>query len=163
MITADDVAAAHHRLAGRVRRTPVLEVDAADLAVAAPGAAVVLKLEQLQHTGSFKARGALNAVLAAREGGAGPTGVVAASGGNHGLAVAHAAREAGLPAVVFVPTTSPAVKVSPIEIVPWLCKPITSPGQAHSTISRSEAMKVSAFAIRTSLPLRTWSIFMPAS
>ena len=60
-------------------------------------------------------------------------------------------------------SASPAVKVSPIEIVPWLCRPITSPGYAVATISRSDAMNVSAFAMRTSLPVRTCSIFMPAS
>jgi threonine dehydratase len=71
------------------------------------------KLEQLQHTGSFKARGAFNRILAAAErGGVPEAGVVAASGGNAGLAVAHAARELGTPAEVYIPETAPAVKVA---------------------------------------------------
>jgi threonine dehydratase len=78
-----------------------------------PGMQVALKLEQLQHTGSFKARGALNRVLAAAERGElGPAGVVAASGGNAGLAVAYAAAREGVAARVYVPTTAPAVKVA---------------------------------------------------
>jgi threonine dehydratase len=89
-----------------VRRTPVIEVEAG---VFGPSA-VTLKLELLQHTGSFKARGALNALTAAGELPA--AGVVAASGGNHGLAVVWAAREVGSTATVFVPTTAPATKVA---------------------------------------------------
>ena len=78
-----------------------------------PGIEVALKLEQLQHTGSFKARGALNRVRAAVERGElGPAGVVAASGGNAGLAVAYAAAREGVAARVYVPTTAPAVKVT---------------------------------------------------
>jgi threonine dehydratase len=72
-----------------------------------------LKLEQLQHTGSFKARGAFNRVLAAvEEAGLPEAGVIAASGGNAGLACAYVARELGTPAEVYVPETSPAVKVA---------------------------------------------------
>jgi threonine dehydratase len=110
VITRDDVAAARRRIGGLVRRTPVTMLAAGDLLPAVP---VVLKLEQLQHTGSFKARGALNRVLAARErGDIGPAGVVAASGGNAGLAVAYAAAREGVAARVYVPTTAPAVKVA---------------------------------------------------
>lgn len=110
MITRDDVEAARQRTAGLVRRTPVTVVTAGDLV---PDARVVLKLEQLQHTGSFKARGALNRVLAAAERGElGAAGVVAASGGNAGLAVAYAAARQGATARVYVPTTAPAVKVA---------------------------------------------------
>jgi threonine dehydratase len=110
VVTRDDVEAARQRTAGLVRRTPVTVVDAGDLV---PDVRVTLKLEQLQHTGSFKARGALNRVLAAAERGElGPTGVVAASGGNAGLAVAYAAARQGVAAGVYVPTTAPAVKVA---------------------------------------------------
>jgi len=59
-------------------------------------------------------------------------------------------------------SVSPSEKLSPIEIVPWLCRPITSPGYALSAISRSLAMKVSALASFTSLPVRVWNAFMPA-
>ena len=102
MVTKVDVEAAAARIAGRVRRTPVL-ADGGRL----------LKLEFTQHTGSFKARGALNRLLAAAETGELPAaGVVAASGGNAGLAFAYAARELGVPAEIFVPATAPAVKVA---------------------------------------------------
>jgi len=106
-ITAADVSRAADRIAGRVRRTPVVQV----------GPNVWLKLEVLQHTGTFKARGAFNRQLAAREVGQldPATGVVAASGGNAGLAHAFAAAELGVPATVFVPETAPVVKVSKLR------------------------------------------------
>ena len=105
MITRADVDAAAARIAGRVRVTPVVEVDAG---------AAWFKLELLQHTGTFKARGAFNRVLSARESGELDTrvGIVVASGGNAGLANAYAAAAVGVPATVFVPTTAPAVKVA---------------------------------------------------
>jgi threonine dehydratase len=110
VITRDDVETAARRIGALVRRTPVTVLEAGDLL---PGVAVSVKLEQLQHTGSFKARGATNRVLAAAERGElGPAGVVAASGGNAGLAVAYAAARDGIPARVFVPATAPAVKVA---------------------------------------------------
>lgn len=102
--TRDDVVGASVRIAGRVRRTPVLAVEAGLIGPTA----VVLKLEHLQHTGSFKARGALSAMLATE---LPSSGVVAASGGNHGLAVSWAAAQLGVPATVFVPETAPMAKV----------------------------------------------------
>ena len=104
MPSTGDLQAAAERLAGKVRRTPVLELRGEDLGVAAR---VVLKLEHTQHTGSFKPRGALNALLT-RD--IPPAGVVAASGGNHGAAVAWAAARLGVPATIFVPATSPPAK-----------------------------------------------------
>lgn len=104
LLTADDVVLARARLGSAVRRTPLLEV----------GDGTVLKLELLQHCGVFKTRGALNAQLAAREAGRLEHGVVVASGGNAGLAQAWAARRLGVPAVVFVPTGAPQVKVDRI-------------------------------------------------
>ncbi|MGP4021853.1 threonine/serine dehydratase [Actinomadura sp. 3N407] len=110
MIAHSDVQAAAGRVAGHIRRTPLLEVDPAPLA---PAARMWLKLELTQHTGSFKARGAFNHVLAARDSGRLPdTGIVTASGGNAGLAFAYTAAQAGVPAEVFVPETAPAVKVA---------------------------------------------------
>ncbi len=103
-----DVQAAAVRLAGKVRRTPVLELRGEDLGIAAR---VVLKLEHTQHTGSFKPRGALNALLTRN---IPPAGVVAASGGNHGAAVAWAAARLGVPATIFVPATSPPAKAARI-------------------------------------------------
>ncbi|TCN36545.1 threonine dehydratase [Kribbella sp. VKM Ac-2500] len=102
-VTREDVQRAAARIAGRVRRTPVLQVSPT----------LTLKLELLQHVGSFKPRGAFNRLLSAKEQGllTGP-GVVAASGGNAGLAAAYAARELGVPARIFVPVNAPAPKVT---------------------------------------------------
>jgi threonine dehydratase len=87
-----------------VRRTPVVRVDLADFGLAARP--LDLKLELLQHSGSFKVRGAFANLLTRP---IPPAGVVAASGGNHGAAVAYAARQLGVPATIFVPrVTSPA-------------------------------------------------------
>ncbi len=102
VILRTDVEAARLRIGAHVRTTPVIEADGR-----------WLKLEQLQYTGSFKARGAFNRLLSAAErGGLPAAGVVAASGGNAGLAVAHAARELGAHAEVYVPRTAPPVKVA---------------------------------------------------
>jgi threonine dehydratase len=85
-VTRSDIAAAHARIAGRIRRTPVIESGAGSFAL---DASINLKLELLQHSGSFKARGAFNTLLSSDV----PAGgVAAASGGNHGAAVAYAAR-----------------------------------------------------------------------
>ena len=107
MITRKDVEAARRRIAGRVRRTPMIAVDTTS---AGSG---WFKLEYLQHTGTFKARGAFNRVLgAAEDGSLDPgVGIVVASGGNAGLANAFAARALGVPATVFVPRNAPTVKV----------------------------------------------------
>lgn len=104
VITRDGIAATERLIRPHVRRTPVIETDAAEFGLA-PGP-LLFKLEHMQHSGSFKARGAF-ANLLMREVPA--AGVVAASGGNHGAAVAYAALELGLPATIFVPAiTSPA-------------------------------------------------------
>lgn len=102
--TPQDVQAAADRIGSHVRHTPLLRADV-------DGKPVVLKLEQLQRTGSFKLRGALNALLA----GALPARVITASGGNHGLGVATAARLSGIPATVFVPESVPSAKAVRIE------------------------------------------------
>lgn len=106
LLDRTDVDAAHERIRPWIRETPVLavggEVSGLDAAPA------LLKLDCLQKTGSFKARGAFSALLAEPVPAA---GVVAASGGNHGAAVAYAARQLGHSAAIFVPETAPAVKV----------------------------------------------------
>ncbi len=108
-----EVEAAAVRIGTGVRRTPVVELDAAELDLpVGPAGRLVLKLELLQHTGSFKARGALNNVLSLP---AGAQGVCAASGGNHGAAVAWAASRAGLRADVFAPASSTPTKLQRIE------------------------------------------------
>ncbi|MCL2427717.1 MAG: threonine/serine dehydratase [Alphaproteobacteria bacterium] len=108
MIGPDDIAAAASRLLGHVRHTPVLMLEPGELAVAAP---LALKLEFLQHTGSFKPRGAFNRMLTAPLPRA---GVIAASGGNHAASVAYAARALGVRAEIFVPNATPDAKLARI-------------------------------------------------
>jgi threonine dehydratase len=110
MVDREGILSAEKVIRPYVRRTPVIEVDPLDLGVG--GAALVVKLELLQHSGSFKARGAF-ANLLLRE--VPEVGVVAASGGNHGAAVAFAARRLQVPATVFVPTISSPAKVARIR------------------------------------------------
>ncbi len=113
MISRSDVQTAATRIRGRIRRTPLIE---SDLSHFAPASDVWFKLEQLQHTGSFKARGAFNRLLAAAEREQlTDAGVVAASGGNAGLAVAYAATRYGVPARVYLPENAPAVKVTKLH------------------------------------------------
>lgn len=102
--SSSDVAAAGDRIGRHVRHTPLLraEVD---------GKHVVLKLEHLQRTGSFKLRGAVNALLARER----PSRVITASGGNHGLGVATAASLLSVPATVYVPDSVPTAKARRIE------------------------------------------------
>jgi threonine dehydratase len=105
MIDRNHVAEAAQRISAYVRHTPTIQ---ADLGTDAP---VTLKLELLQHAGSFKPRGAFNRMLTAD---LPQAGVIAASGGNHGAAVAYAARRLGVTAEIFVPATTPAAKVARI-------------------------------------------------
>lgn len=93
-----------------VRRTPVIEADGADFGL--PGMQLVFKLEFLQHGGSFKARGAFTNLLTRDVPAA---GVVAASGGNHGVAVALAAKRTGKPAAIFVPSVCSSAKLAQIK------------------------------------------------
>ncbi|HEV3315429.1 MAG TPA: threonine/serine dehydratase, partial [Candidatus Angelobacter sp.] len=105
MITPNLIQEAAQRIAGHVRLTPVLTLEEDAFGI---DAQIYFKLESLQHTGSFKPRGAFNCILSSSV----PTaGVIAASGGNHGAAVAYAAQKLGLPAEIFVPTISPPNKV----------------------------------------------------
>ena len=101
--TATDVRAAAERISPHTRRTPVMraEID---------GRTLTLKLEQLQRTGAFKLRGALNALM----GGEPTDRVITASGGNHGLGVATAAKILGVRATVYVPETVPEAKAVPL-------------------------------------------------
>jgi threonine dehydratase len=109
LIALDEIRAARERLAGRVLRTPLARLDLPE-----QPATIYLKLENLQPIGSFKLRGALNAVLQTdRDELRG--GVVTASAGNMGQGVAWAARELGLPCTVVVPEHAPATKLAAIE------------------------------------------------
>ncbi len=104
MTSQDEIQAAHALISQHIRATPMLRVEAGALC----DAPVALKLEQLQHTGSFKVRGAFNSILSGQ---VGPQGVVAISGGNHGAAVAYAARVLGTHATVFAPAFAGPVKI----------------------------------------------------
>lgn len=110
MHSLDEIAAAHALIGPHIRRTPVLSVDAADFGL--PAFEIVLKLEYLQRAGVFKTRGAFVNLLSRL---VPKVGVVAASGGNHGAAVAYAARALGVPAHIFVPTISSPAKVARIR------------------------------------------------
>ena len=104
-----DILAARDRIREHIRWTPVVETGAGAFGLAIP---LTMKLELLQHTGSFKPRGAFNKMIASE---VTEAGVVAASGGNFGLAVAYAARSLGHRAEIFVPDTSPATKIDGIR------------------------------------------------
>jgi threonine dehydratase len=106
----DQIALAERAIRPHVRTTPIVQVDGRDFGL--PGVALVLKLELLQQAGSFKARGAFANLLLRKVPAA---GVVAASGGNHGVAVAHAARELGHKAHIYVPRISTPAKIERIR------------------------------------------------
>jgi threonine dehydratase len=108
MIGRAEVEAAWQRIKPHVRRTPVIELTGAF----GMSASLALKLESLQPGGSFKARGAFHKLLASEVPAA---GIVAASGGNHGVAAAYAARALGQKAEIFVPTVSSPTKVARLK------------------------------------------------
>ena len=108
-VTGERIAQTHDLIRPFIRRTPVLETAGSEWGV--PGT-LVLKLELCQHAGSFKARGAFANLLSRRVPAA---GVVAASGGNHGVAVAFAARRLSHPARIFVPTVASPEKIDRIR------------------------------------------------
>ncbi|MCX7329500.1 MAG: pyridoxal-phosphate dependent enzyme, partial [Hyphomicrobiales bacterium] len=104
MIDLAGIEAARQRIAPHVRRTPTLAYTQQKDG-ATDRASVIMKLELVQAAGSFKARGAMNRLLTLDEAQL-ARGIVTASGGNHGIAVAHAARALGMSADVFVPRTT---------------------------------------------------------
>lgn len=111
-----EIRAAQTRIGAHLRETPVLQVEAGAFGAGGPAAPITLKLELLQHAGSFKPRGALNRILSAQERAPLTTaGVIAASGGNHGVAVAWAAWQLGLRAEIFVPVVASAAKIGRIR------------------------------------------------
>jgi len=105
MISRTEIQDAGRRIAMHVRRTPVLALEEKAFGT---DAKIFFKLECLQHTGSFKPRGAFNCILTAT---VPEAGVIAASGGNHGAAVAYAAQKLGHRAEIFVPVIAPPNKV----------------------------------------------------
>ena len=151
-ITPDDIERTYGTIRPYVRRTPVLEADAGDLSGELEGP-LWLKLEQLQCAGAFKARGAF-ANLLLREVPA--AGVVAASGGNHGVAVAYAAHRLGVPAKIFVPSISAPAKIGRIrrlgaDLVVTGDRYADALAAAERYIAESGAMSVHAFDQRETL------------
>src|SRR5579872_3325623 len=151
MIERDDIIATERAIRPYIRRTPVVELDGADLGVS--GVPLTLKLEQLQHSGCFKARGAFTNLLARSVPAA---GVVAASGGNHGAAVAYAAQRLGVPAKIFVPSVASPAKIARIrgygvalEVGGDLYADALAASEAW--IARSGALAVHAFDQRETL------------
>jgi threonine dehydratase len=106
----EGISRTYPRIRPFIRRTPIVDIDAADFGL--PSAPLALKLELLQHTGSFKTRGAFSNLLTRTVPAA---GVVAASGGNHGVAVAYAAMKTGKPARIFIPEISSPAKMDRIR------------------------------------------------
>ena len=109
VVSRKDIEAAASRINSRVRRTPVIQLEEAAFGI---DAEIFLKLELFQHTGSFKPRGAFNRILSAD---VPPAGVITASGGNHGQAVAYASKVLGIDAEIFVPEGSPPLKADRIR------------------------------------------------
>jgi threonine dehydratase len=160
VITREDIRGTYETIRPYIRRTPVIRLDLGDLDPAASGRpAITLKLEQLQCAGSFKARGAFaNLLLRVVP----PAGVVAASGGNHGVAVAYAASRVGLggkqsvPARIFVPTVSAPAKIERIrqlgaELVVTGDRYADALAAAQAWVAASGAMSVHAFDQRETL------------
>jgi threonine dehydratase len=109
-ITAERVAATERMIRPYVRKTPVLEVSGSEFGLHCDR--LLFKLELCQFAGCFKVRGAFSNLLSRT---VPPAGVVAASGGNHGFAVAFAARQLGVPAAIFVPTVASPIKIANIR------------------------------------------------
>jgi len=109
-ISRSDIARVHDAIAPYIRRTPVIHVNGSDVGLAS--FPLTFKMEFMQHAGSFKARGAFANLLSRP---IPSSGVVAASGGNHGVAVAYAASRLGVPAKIFVPTVASPAKVARIR------------------------------------------------
>jgi threonine dehydratase len=149
-ISRDDIRAADARIAAHIRRTPVMRLAAGAFGHDGP---VSLKLEFLQHAGSFKPRGAFNTLLSQP---VAPAGIAAASGGNHGAAVAYAARQLGLRARIFVPEISSPAKVAVIrahgaEVVIGGARYADAQAACDRHVAESGALRVHPFDARTTI------------
>ncbi len=140
--TSDEIAAAGRRIEAHVHRTPILETTAL-----IEGRKIELKLENTQLTGSFKVRGAFNTLLSSD---VPDVGVVAASGGNHGAAVAYAARALGHRATIFVPEMAGPSKIALIRengadlhIVPGIYSNALAEAEAFE--AKTGAMQIHAY------------------
>jgi threonine dehydratase len=110
LVNRERIEAVERLIRPYIRRTPVVEIDGRDFDL--DSGPIVLKLELLQHSGSFKARGTFTNLLMRK---VPKAGVVAASGGNHGVAVAYAARRLNVPAKIFLPSISSPAKIQRIR------------------------------------------------
>jgi threonine dehydratase len=140
-----DIARVHDIIGPYIRRTPVLQVSGSDVGL--ESFPLTLKLEFTQHAGSFKARGAFTNLLTRP---IPPTGVVAASGGNHGVAVACAAQRLGIPATIFVPTVASPVKIARIraygaEVVVGGDRYADALEASERFVAQSQAMAIHAY------------------
>jgi threonine dehydratase len=151
MISRDEIAATERLIRPRIRRTPVIEIDGADFGLEAQR--LCLKLELFQHAGSFKTRGAFANLLTRA---IPAVGVVAASGGNHGAAVAYAAMKLGIPAKIFVPAISSPAKIARIreygaDLVVGGDRYADALAASETWAARSGALRVHAFDQRETL------------
>jgi threonine dehydratase len=145
LITRERIVATEAAIRPYIRRTPLVRLDAADFGLSS--APLTFKLEFLQHSGSFKARGAFANLLLRKPPAA---GIVAASGGNHGVAVAYAAHRLGVPATIFVPDVASPAKQAAIRrlganlvISGSLYADALAASEAH--IARTGAMAIHAY------------------
>jgi threonine dehydratase len=152
-VVPDEIRRTYETIRPYVRRTPVLGVAPGDLSLEPAPAGLTLKLEYLQCAGSFKARGAFTNLLLRDVPAA---GVVAASGGNHGVAVAFAAHRLGVPAKIFVPSISSPAKIARIrglgaDLVITGDRYADALAAAQEHVARSGALSVHAFDQRETL------------
>jgi threonine dehydratase len=141
MISRTEIQDAGRRIAAHIRRTPVMALEEKAFGI---DARIFFKLECLQHSGSFKPRGAFNCILSSK---IGEAGVIAASGGNHGAAVAYAAHNLGHHAEIFVPVITPKNKVDRLQ---HYGAAITITGNHYAealAASRERALQTGAVAI----------------
>jgi threonine dehydratase len=145
VISPQQIQSTYDVITPHIRRTPVIEVDAGDFGVSVP--TLALKLESLQHAGSFKARGAFTNLLTRK---LPEAGVVAASGGNHGAAVAFAAMKRKVPAKIFVPSVASPAKIQQItdygaDLVVGGERYAEALAASETWVARSGAMPIHAF------------------
>jgi len=145
VISPQQIQSTYDVITAHIRRTPVIEIDGGDFGVAVP--TLALKLESLQHAGSFKARGAFTNLLTRK---LPQAGVVAASGGNHGAAVAFAAMKRKVPAKIFVPSVASPAKIQQItdygaDLVVGGERYAEALAASETWVARSGAMPIHAF------------------
>jgi threonine dehydratase len=150
-ITPEQISANEKLIRPHIRRTPILESQGAEFGLGA--FPLTFKLELLQHAGSFKARGAFTNLLVRN---VPPSGVVAASGGNHGAAVAYAAMKLGVPAKIFVPTVASPEKIERIrgygaQLVITGDRYAESLAASEAWVAQSGAMPIHAYDQRETL------------